>query len=121
MLFSRGDIRDFQGVTNPLARNPTVHPGDVFEDRAVQLRPGHAEEAYQHLSAHYQHRSAGGPEDVGVVQVVPAPPGRRFAVLRIDHLCCPVYLRELRIARPGPPLPGELPGDRMVHGSDELQ
>ena len=39
----------------------------------------------------------------------------------IDHLRCPAYLLELRIARPGLPLLGELPVDRMVHGSDEFQ
>jgi len=55
-----------------------------------------------------------------IVQVAPAPPGRRFPVLRIDDLRCPAYLLELRIARPGPPL-GELLDDRMVHRSDELQ
>jgi len=58
---------------------------------------------------------------MGVVKVAPAPAGRRFPVLRIDHLRCPAHLLELRIARPGPPLLGELPVDRMVHGSDELQ
>jgi hypothetical protein len=31
-----GDIRDFQCVAHPLARNPAVYLGDVFEDLAVQ-------------------------------------------------------------------------------------
>src|SRR5215475_4294314 len=92
-----GDIRDVQCVAHPLARNPAIYLGDVFEDLAVQLRSSDAEDVNQH-------RPVGGSEDVGVVQVVPAPPGRRFPVLRIDPLRCPAYLRELRIARPGPPL-----------------
>jgi len=92
-----------------------VHPGDVFEDRAVQLRPCHAEDINQHRP------SAGGAEDVGVVQVVAASPERRFPVLRIDAVRCLAYLLELRIAGPGPPSPGELPGDRMVYRSDVFQ
>ncbi len=35
--------------------------------------------------------------------------GVDFPVLGIDHLRCPAHLLELRIARPGPPLLGELP------------
>ena len=34
-----GDMRDVQCVAHPLARSPSVHLGDVFEDRAVQIRP----------------------------------------------------------------------------------
>jgi hypothetical protein len=82
-----GDIWNFQCVAHPLARNPAVHLGDVFEDRAVQLRPRHAEDVYQHRPP------VGGSEDVGVVQVAPAPPGRRFPVFRIDLLRGPAYLR----------------------------
>jgi hypothetical protein len=110
-----GDIWDVQCVAHPLARNPAVHLGDVFEDRAVQLPPSHAEDVNQHRPP------VGGSEDVGVVQVAPAPPGRRFPILRIDYLRCPAYLLEFRIARPGLPLPGELLDDRMVHGSDEFK
>ena len=99
-----------------------MHPGDVFEDRAVQLRPGHAEEADQHRSAHYQHRSAGG----GLKMWASSrsyPPHQGVDLRCSASIICAArsHLRELRIARPGPPLPGELPGDRMVHGSDELQ
>ena len=57
-----GDIGDFQCVAHPLARNPAVYLGDVFEDRTVQLRPSHAEDVKQH-------RPVGCPEDVGVVQI----------------------------------------------------
>ena len=39
-LHKQGDIRDVQCVAHPLARKPAVHLGDVFEDLAVQLRPG---------------------------------------------------------------------------------
>jgi hypothetical protein len=60
-------------------------PRDVFEDRVVQLRPGHAEDVNQH-------RPVGRSEEVGVVQVAPAPPGRRPPVFRIDPLRCPAYL-----------------------------
>jgi|SRR5580692_7185684 hypothetical protein len=36
-------------------------------------------------------------------------------------LRCPPYLFELGITGRGPPLLGDLPGDRMLHGSGELQ
>src|SRR5580704_14913016 len=86
-----GDIRDIQRVPHPFAWNPAVHPGDVFEDLAVQRRPIHAEDVNQHKPP------VGGSADVGLVQVAPAPPGRRLLVPRIDHLRCPPYLPELRI------------------------
>ena len=45
----------------------------------------------------------------------PPPARREFAR---PALAC---FLEFRVACPGPPLPGDLLGDRMVHGSDELQ
>jgi hypothetical protein len=36
LLFLPADIRDFQRVAHPLARNPAVHLGEVFEDLAVR-------------------------------------------------------------------------------------
>jgi hypothetical protein len=71
------DIRDVQCVAHLLARDPAVHLGDVFEDRVVQVLPSHA----VHVE---QHKPVAGSEDVGVVQVAPAPPGRRVPVFRID-------------------------------------
>jgi hypothetical protein len=53
-----GDIRDAQCVAHPLARNPAVHLGDIVEDRAVQVRPSHAEDVDQHRPP------VGGSEDV---------------------------------------------------------
>src|SRR5260370_28778721 len=108
-------IWDFQCVAHSLAWNPAVHLGDAFEDLAVQRCPIHAKDVDQHKSP------VGGSADVVVVQVEPIPPARRLPVPRIDHLGCPAYLLELRIARPGPPLLCDLLGDRVVHGSNKLQ
>ena len=36
LLFLPADIRDFRRVAHPLARNPAVHLGEVFEDLAVR-------------------------------------------------------------------------------------
>jgi hypothetical protein len=60
VLFSRAISGDVQCVAHPLARNPAVHPGDVVEDRVVQLGSRHAEDVNQHWPV-------GGSEDVCVV------------------------------------------------------